>query len=69
MTEPVFKYDDPTTDRAWFAWLQAKDDKQLNAYWQYVRDWTPARDHPSSDPDVMQMKYELTAQEMDRRGL
>jgi hypothetical protein len=69
MTEPVFVYCDPTTDRAWFEWLQAKDDKQLAAYWEYIRNWTPARDHPSGDPDAMQLKYELTAQEMDRRKL
>jgi hypothetical protein len=69
VTEPVLIYCDPTTDRAWFEWLQAKDDKQLAAYWEYIRNWTPARDHPSGDPDAMQMKYELTAQEMDRRKL
>lgn len=67
MTEPVFKYDDPATDEAWYAWLQAKDDKQLTAYWEFVKHWSPA--DSTDDPDAMQMKYELTAQEMDRRKL
>lgn len=69
MTEPVLDYGDPASDTAWYAWLQAKDDQQLTAYWQYVRNWSPAQDHPSADPDVMQMKYELTAQLMDERKL
>jgi nicotinamide mononucleotide adenylyltransferase len=69
MTEPILDYGNAGTDRAWYAWLQAKDDKQLAAYWRYVRDWTPVQDHPSGDPDAMQIKYELTAQLMDERGL
>lgn len=69
MTEPVLDYGDPTSDAAWYAWLQAKDDKQLAAYWQFVRDWTPAPGNVNGDPDAMQIKYELTAQLMDEREL
>lgn len=69
MTEPVLDYGNATTDENWYTWLQAKDDKQLAAYWRYVRDWSPAQDHLSADPDAMQMKYELAAQLMDERGL
>jgi hypothetical protein len=70
MTEPVITYDDPTTDRAWFEWLQAKDNEQLIAYWDFVSHWSPTQETwTSSDPDEIQVKYELTAQEMDRRKL
>lgn len=67
MTEPVLDYCDPRTDRRWFAWLQNKNDKKLAAYWEYIRNWTPA--HSTDDPDAMQIKYELTAQLMDERKL
>jgi hypothetical protein len=68
MTEPVFDHNDPRTDTAWYAWLQAKDDKQLAAYWKFIKSWSPAR-NPGADADVMQMKYELAAQLMDKRKL
>lgn len=68
MTEPVLDYGDPASDTAWYAWLQAKDDQQLTAYWEYVRNWKPAKgiDYTA---DAMQLKYELTAQLMDERKL
>jgi hypothetical protein len=68
MTEPVLDYADPYTDTPWYRWLQAKDDKQLAAYWQYVRGWAPVHS-PDEDPDAMQLKYELTAQLMEDRKL
>jgi len=68
MTEPVFSYEDPASEAAWFAWLQDKSDQELTHYWHYIRNWAPA-DDPRENPDDMQMKYELAAQEMDGRGL
>lgn len=68
MTEPVLDYSNPDADTTWYDWLCAKDDAQLQAYWQFIRNWAPS-DDPAADPDAMQLKYELTAQLMDERGL
>lgn len=69
MTEPFLDYGNPASDTAWYAWLQAKGDKQLTAYWEYVRNWSPAVGCPEEDLDAVQLKYELTAQLMSERGL
>lgn len=69
MTEPVLDYGDSSTDTPWYEWLGSKDDAQLTAYWEFIREWSPAQALVPEDPDAMQLKYEMAAQLMSQRGL